>query len=533
MSDVVKVSLVFEIISRVKEEDGSIMYLCKNKYKRSIKFNQAKVEELVANGQILNPELIVETKPENNELIVTDDIYDVRTVMEARGRKVIDYDKTVTKLIEKYNNFAYTLSETTTLRDASIPLTLNIIGKKAGKICCYIAKWNNDDKDYFWISESTLELLEYEYTSLVKRVNEPFPNGKIPHNYYHEVVIKMALFSRVPQFKKLKLIYKRINEAVFDNKCRRSLAMVVGNYVEGTDFEDLHGCGGYYSTDRNMILINAKSHSLNGIDRMDENNIRFSLVSTIIHEMAHDYAYIVYGSTWEDEANDNYYNLDKNKHGIQTRCHGKKFGDAVRLAAARTGIAFDYIFNYNIHLDNTWNTALTKKVLPFVALEPNNAYTYASDREVKHFPCLYAEVIDENKESILDVIKNRTHFDAIIDTNIAGKNDKILDGAVINDEKCGYNIDSDNIVNAASIIIDTGIDKIKYWNIIKISNKGSRYQNMKVLIAKSFRDERLKLLELYDLSTITRKSNDEIKKNIKKELPNIIKAIAKDIATIV
>ena len=305
------------------------------------------------------------------------------------------------------------LDETITFSDSNTPSRLNIIGINNHKVYCFIEKWDIPDNDYFYVSESTYELLKYEYPELIIS-NSGIIQDNVPHNYYHEVVIKMGLFSRTPQFKKLKLHFMKYNNEIFNDKINHKLVMMIGMYKNNTLFSDLEDCAGYSSKDEKLILL--KYLYFNSIDSI---GLSRGNVATILHEMCHAYVDVVYGTNWETDRNkygDVLYNM-KTSEALkqQIGCHGEKFGNTVKMVSDKTGLSFDEIFSYRVQIDST--SRKTKFINNIIS---NSNITYTSIRTIDNEDDKVKEIktfIINNKDKLSDFIVSKTGLNIKFDVS--------------------------------------------------------------------------------------------------------------------
>lgn len=282
------------------------------------------------------------------------------------------YSVLMNKLLATFNKAAYDATKTMRYMDMTM-LNLNITVDYADNTnkmyYIHFNKWGSKSVVYAVVSESTFEMISYEYPDKVFDVYGGKVEGvEYKPMHYHELVIRLGLFSRIPEFKRLKLWFMKYNKELFDNKISSGIIMMIGNYADKSDFVDLRGCGGYSCNGSNgmypLIMLNYKnSKTFNNADKID----RYE-ADTLLHEMSHAYVDAVYGSNVETDPNkmgDVLYGMRRDS-GMQYTMHGEKFGTTVQMISDKTGLSFNEIFAYGVHINNEKReTEFTKTLINF------------------------------------------------------------------------------------------------------------------------------------------------------------------------
>lgn len=268
------------------------------------------------------------------------------------------YSVLMNKLLATFDKVAYNATKTMRYMDMTI-LNLNItvdsVDNTNKMYYIHFNKWGSKSVVYAVVSESTFELFSYEYPDKVFDIYEGKVDGiEYKPMHYHELVIRLGLFSRIPEFKRLKLWFMKYNKEIFDNMISPRIIMMIGNYADKSEFVDLRECGGYSCNGSNgmypLIMLNYKySKTFNNVDKVG----RYE-VCTLLHEMSHAYVDVVYGSNTETDPNkmgDVLYGLTRDP-GMQYTMHGEKFGTTIQMVSDKTGLSFDEIFQYGIHVNN-------------------------------------------------------------------------------------------------------------------------------------------------------------------------------------
>lgn len=281
------------------------------------------------------------------------------------------YSVLINKLLGLFNKTAYNATKTLCYMDMAmleLPVTVDAVDDTNKMYYIHFNKWGSKSVVYAVISESTFKLFNFEYASLVLDTYEGKVDGvEYKPMHYHELIIRLGLFSKIPEFKRLKLWYMRYNEEVFMSKLNPNLVLMLGNYAEASDFVDLRKCTGYSSHEANgaypVIMLNYRFlKSFNNaytISRFD--------ACVLLHEMAHAYVDIVYGSNQEtdpEKMGDVLYGMPRDP-GMQYTVHGEKFGKTVSMISDKTGLSFDEVFQYDIHVNNVRkHTEFTDRLSP-------------------------------------------------------------------------------------------------------------------------------------------------------------------------
>lgn len=308
------------------------------------------------------PKPIINTEPKKFHPLSQETLLEIE---DKLGKFNVDstYEAMTDYIVKKYSNLAYNLEETLYMRDMEckndLPSRIYLVCHKENIWYIEVDIWDSTDTYKLAVSETTLKLVRYEYPHIITASdNKTNDLSKYKYCHYHELVIRIGAFSRIPQYKKLKLQFARYNTEIFDDKIPHNLIMMLGEYKDGTHFDDLEGCSGYSRSKINSLnglpLILFKYSYFSSVDNVD--SLSRSDLSTLLHEMAHAYVDVVYGSNWESEPSDMgdvMYGINKDRHPVQYRSHGKRFGTTVKMVSDKTGLSFDEIFGYGIHVDNT------------------------------------------------------------------------------------------------------------------------------------------------------------------------------------
>ena len=281
------------------------------------------------------------------------------------------YSVLINKLLGLFNKTAYNATKTLCYMDMTmlnLMVTVDAVDSTNKMYYIHFNKWGSKSVVYAVISESTFELFKYEYAGLVLDTYK----GKVESveykpMHYHELIIRLGLFSKIPEFKRLKLWYMRYNKEVFMNKLNPNLVLMLGNYADASDFVDLRDCTGYSSSTANgaypVIVLNYRYlKSFNNVSAISRTD-----ACILLHEMAHAYVDIIYGSNQEtdpDKMGDVLYGMPRDP-GMQYTMHGEKFGKTVNMVSDKTGLSFDEVFQYDIHVNNVRkHTEFTDRLSP-------------------------------------------------------------------------------------------------------------------------------------------------------------------------
>ena len=287
------------------------------------------------------------------------------------------YEYIIKQLLSKYSDFAYNMEKTMWFSDmhlySSLPSTIKVVNHLNNIWYIETNVWESGDCIKLAVSETTLQLIRYEYPDIIsEEINNSIDIHQYKYCHYHELAIRLGAFSKIPQYKKIKLKFMKYNTDIFDDKITHDIIFMVGEYKQGTHFDDLEGCAGYSkkgseSGNRSPIIIMKYKYfkSVNDIDNLNRGN-----TGTMLHEMSHAYVDAVYGTNWETDPacmGDVLYGIDKTKHPEQYKCHGLRFGNTIKMVSEKTGLSFDELFSYGVHVDNT------KRNTDFTKLIPNDA----------------------------------------------------------------------------------------------------------------------------------------------------------------
>lgn len=320
------------------------------------------------------PKPIINTEPKKFHPLSEETLLEIGAKL---GKFNVDstYEAMTDYIVKKYSNLAYNLEETLYMRDMEckngLPSRIRLICHKENIWYIEVDIWDSTDTYKLAVSETTLKLIRYEYPHIFTGSdNKTNDLSKYKYCHYHELIIRIGAFSRIPQYKKLKLQFAKYNTEIFNDKIPHDLILMLGEYKDGTHFDDLEGCAGYSKSKTNSLnrlpLILFKYRDFDSVDNVD--NLSRSDLSTLLHEMAHAYVDAVYGSNWETDPScmgDVLYGINKNRHPEQYKCHGKRFGTTVQMVSDKTGLSFDEIFCYGVHFNNTTrNTEYTSHLGP-------------------------------------------------------------------------------------------------------------------------------------------------------------------------
>lgn len=274
------------------------------------------------------------------------------------------YDQAIKIIDLQYERFAYTTSKVMIFLDLSGEIKLNIEGQQDNMYYVSINKWGypadttaENTREYLIVDSSTMELLNGIAPNLITSNSHGNINISLyKMASYHKMLIRLRKFNLLMDFKQLKLFFIRMNKSVFDSKLSNDTVVGAGNYSLDNSgnvrlFESLNSCSAYAGNNNEIILFNGGYHTLQAkqLSEVDK--------TTLLHEMCHSYVNIIYGSTWESDPNDYgdaVYGISNSKYDIQVQCHGRKFGEAVKLASERTGIPFEIIFGYGLDNGKKW-----------------------------------------------------------------------------------------------------------------------------------------------------------------------------------
>ena len=298
----------------------------------------------------------------------------VKSVAEHLGITInggFKYSVLINKLLGLFNKTAYNATKTMCYTDMAIlnlMVTVDAVDDTNKMYYIHFNKWGSKSVVYAVISESTFKLFNFEYASLVLDTYEGKVDGvEYKPMHYHELIIRLGLFSKIPEFKRLKLWYMRYNEEVFMSKLNPNLVLMLGNYADESDFVDLRKCTGYSSSAANgaypVIMLNYRFlKSFNNVSAISRTD-----ACVLLHEMAHAYVDIVYGSNQEtdpEKMGDVLYGMPRDP-GMQYTVHGEKFGKTVSMISDKTGLSFDEVFQYDIHVNNVRkHTEFTDRLSP-------------------------------------------------------------------------------------------------------------------------------------------------------------------------
>lgn len=281
------------------------------------------------------------------------------------------YSVLINKLLGLFNKTAYNATKTMCYMDMAIlnlMVTVDAVDDTNKMYYIHFNKWGSKSVVYAVISESTFKLFNFEYASLVLDTYDGKVAGvEYKPMHYHELIIRLGLFSKIPEFKRLKLWYMRYNEEVFRSKLNPNLVLMLGNYADASDFVDLRNCTGYSSSAANgaypVIMLNYRFlKSFNNVSAISRTD-----ACVLLHEMAHAYVDIIYGSNQETDPGkmgDVLYGMPRDP-GMQYTVHGEKFGTTVQMISDKTGLSFDEVFQYGIHVNNVRkHTDFTDRLSP-------------------------------------------------------------------------------------------------------------------------------------------------------------------------
>ena len=296
------------------------------------------------------------------------------------------YEHIIKQLLNKYSSFAYNMEKTMWFSDihvySHLPSNIKIVNHLNSIWYIETNVWESSDYVKLAVSETTLQLIKYEYPDIItEEINNNIDIHQYKYCHYHELTIRLGAFSRIPQYKKLKLRFMGYNTDIFDDKIPHDILFMVGEYKQGTHFDDLEGCAGYSKkgdkySNRSPIIIMKYScfKSVNDIDNLNRDD-----TATMLHEMSHAYVDVVYGTNWETDPasmGDVLYGIDKTKHTEQYKCHGLRFGNTIKMVSEKTGLSFDELFRYGVHIDNA------KRDTDFTKSLPNDAvYNFSRTNE--------------------------------------------------------------------------------------------------------------------------------------------------------
>ena len=210
--------------------------------------------------------------------------------------------------------------------------------------------------DCVCFSKSTFECLKF-YDKNLEVLNIGKQGSKYKYIKYHQLMFRLGLFRHVLDFKSLKLSAIKLNNEIFKGYIPNTLVIALveydeydRSYAEDTQIERFGG----YSASRNgneWIVLRNRIGLYSDLQSNKISSIKY--VPTLIHELCHAYCKGFYGTATENPGEDGgtYYHLSE-KFKDQWFCHGKHFGEIVQEAANKTGLSFDAIFNYDIHLSN-------------------------------------------------------------------------------------------------------------------------------------------------------------------------------------
>lgn len=273
------------------------------------------------------------------------------------------YDNITRVLDAKLERYAYTISKIYIFDDESrfrdIPNTcINLEGSADNLYYISINKWgyvagttDENTRDYLVIDSDTMEMLNNIVPDVITENDYgKAPISKYKHASYHKMLIRLRKFNLLMDAKNLKLEFLRLNNQLFDGKIDPNLVVGVGNYSFDESnklrlFESLEHCCAFSCEHEHMLFFNGTWTELQ--TKHISNGVRASL----IHEMCHAYADVEYGGNYEpNPANhgDVLYGMSREKYGVQVEVHGRKFGMAVQLAAERSGLPFEIIFDYGL-----------------------------------------------------------------------------------------------------------------------------------------------------------------------------------------
>ena len=313
----------------------------------------------------------VQPKPVNKHKLSDKIVRDISGYTDTKIQS--NYEDAINTLLSKYSSLAYKLEKTLYFKDMRELGCKVHLYKSDGDVHYILTNiWESADYELLAVSTTTLQLLQYEYPELVTRFNGDASTASDLSQYkychYHELVIRLGMFSRIPQYKKLKMQFVRYNKEIFDNKITPKMVMIVGEYKEGTKFDDLEDCAGYsrkaIHNINNYPLIIVKYKHFMSVDYID--NLSRANLCTLLHEMSHAYVDELYETNWEsnpEDMGDVLYGINKLRHPEQYRSHGRKFGTVVEMVSAKTGFSFDEIFHYGVKVSNSKrNTKYTRTV---------------------------------------------------------------------------------------------------------------------------------------------------------------------------
>lgn len=346
------------------------------------------------------------------------------------------YSVLINKLLGLFNKTAYNATKTLCYMDMTIlnlMVTVDAVDSTNKMYYIHFNKWGSKSVVYAVISESTFKLFKYEYANLVLDTYEGKVEGiEYKPMHYHELIIRLGLFSKIPEFKRLKLWYMRYNEEVFMSKLNPNLVLMLGNYADESDFVDLRNCTGYSSSVANgaypVIMLNYRFlKSFNNVSAISRTD-----ACILLHEMAHAYVDIIYGSNQEtdsDKMGDILYGMPRDP-GMQYTVHGEKFGKTVNMVSDKTGLSFDEVFQYGIHVNNVRkHTEFTDRLSP--DSYSNVVYSkYGSQNKPDSVVTAQHKGLAKVKEVLVnkqDYLKQffRNNFNMTLDFNITDDDSKL------------------------------------------------------------------------------------------------------------
>ena len=213
--------------------------------------------------------------------------------------------------------------------------------------------------DCVCFSKSTFECLKF-YDKNLEVLNIGKQGSKYKYIKYHQLMFRLGLFRHVLDFKPLKLSTIRLNNEIFKGYIPNTLVVALveydiydSSYTENINGTFIETCGGYHTTRYGNDWLVLRNRQGLYSDLQSNNISSTKYLPTLIHELCHSYCRGFYGTCRENPGEDGgtYYHLSE-KFEDQWFCHGKHFGEIVQEAANKTGLSFDTIFSYDIHISN-------------------------------------------------------------------------------------------------------------------------------------------------------------------------------------
>lgn len=264
------------------------------------------------------------------------------------------YDNIISELESKYSNAAYNLDDYWNFENDILDIRINIDGKQGNMYYISLNKWGfnyntmvSEEREKLIISESTLYLLDNSFKDYIVKLGFKDDAKKYKRAHYHQVIIRLRAFKHIVEYKWLKIQYLKANNKYFESRLDKQLVVCIGNYANSAKnrlAQDLVDVIAFNSRARKIIMFNNDNISLQSRHISKEDYL------TLIHEMCHSYTDVIYGTNWEanrEDWGDKVWGLEES-YGKQLKCHGRKFGNVVKLISIRTGLAFNDIMGYGL-----------------------------------------------------------------------------------------------------------------------------------------------------------------------------------------